>query len=89
VAGGVAAGAQRGADRLRGILGPLGDRGHGAGTGQHHGGGHGQDGDERVPPPGAGSWVADRGGIGQQVGRFGVLERLGVGEVGEGGWDRG
>jgi hypothetical protein len=78
-----------GADRLGGIGGPLGDRGHGASAGQHRGGGHGQDGEERGRRPARGSWVADRGERGQQVGRFGVLERLGVGEVGQGGWDRG
>ena len=33
--------------------------------------------------------VADRGEVSQQVRRFGWLERLGVGELGQSGWDRG
>jgi hypothetical protein len=61
VAGGVAAGAQRGADRLWGILGPLGDRGHRPGAGQHRSGGHSQDRNQRVAAATPGSRVADRG----------------------------
>jgi hypothetical protein len=36
-----------------------------------------------------GSRVGDGGQVSQQVTGFGVLERVGVGELGEGGWDRG
>jgi hypothetical protein len=89
VGGGVAAGAQRGADRLWGILGPLGDRGHRPGAGQHRGGGHSQDRNQRVAAATPGSRVADRGKVGQQMRGLGRLERLGVGQVGEDGWDRG
>jgi hypothetical protein len=89
VAGGVAAGAQRGADRLWGILGPLDDRGHGAGAGQHRRGGHGQDRNQQVAAATPGSRVADRGEVGQQMRGLGGLERLGVGQLGEDGWDRG
>jgi hypothetical protein len=38
-----------------------------------------------------GSWIGDGGQVGQQVGGVGVLvlERVGLGEVSQGGWDRG
>jgi hypothetical protein len=35
------------------------------------------------------SRVRDGGQAGKQVWRVGVLEGLGVGELGQGGWDRG
>jgi hypothetical protein len=89
VAGGVAAAAQRGPDRLGRVGGPLGDRGDRAGPGQHRGGGHGQDGEQRVAAATGSAWVGDSGEVGQQVRGVGVLEGLGVGEVGQGGRDRG
>ena len=58
VAGGVAAGAERGTD-WGGRGGPFGDRGHRAGTGKHRGGGHGQDGDEQVAAATRGTRVGD------------------------------
>jgi hypothetical protein len=61
VARGVAAGAQRGPDRLWGILGPPDDRGHRPGAGQHRGGGHSPDRNQRVAAATPGSRVADRG----------------------------
>jgi hypothetical protein len=91
VAGGVVAGAQRGPDRLGCLGGPLGDRGDRPGAGQDRGSGHGQDGDQRVAAATGGSRVGDGGQVGQKVRGVGVLklDRVGVGEVGEGGWDRG
>jgi hypothetical protein len=87
--GGVAAGAERGTHRLRGVGGPLGDRDHRPGAGQDRGGGHGQDRDQRVAAATWPSRVTDRGQVGEQVRRFGRSERVAVGELGEGGWDRG
>jgi hypothetical protein len=55
----VAAGAERGTDWLGSLGGPFGDRGHRAGTGKHRGGGHGQDGDERVAAATKGTRVGD------------------------------
>jgi len=89
VLGCLAAGAQRGPDHLRGIASPLGDRCQGSGTGENRRGGHGQDRDQRVAAATASPRVADRGEVSQQVRRLGWLERLGVGELGQGGWDRG
>jgi len=91
VVGGLAADAERGTDRLRGVVDPLGDRGHRPGAGKDHGGGHGQDRDQRVATAAAGSRVTDRGEIGQQVRRVGWPERVGagVGEFSKAGWDRG
>jgi hypothetical protein len=91
VVGGVAAGAQRGPDRLRGVGGPLGERSDRPGAGQHRGGGQAQDGDQRVAAATGTSGVGDGGEVGQQVRGVGVLElgRVGVGELGERGWDRG
>jgi hypothetical protein len=57
VVGGIPAGAQRGPDRLRGVRSPLRDRGDRPGAGQDRSGGQREDGDERMPPPGGGSWV--------------------------------
>jgi hypothetical protein len=89
--GGVAAGAQRRPDGLRRLGGPFGDRGDRPGAGQHRGGGHGQDGDQRVPAAAGSSRVGDGGEGAQQVRAVGVLElvRVGVGEAGQGGWDWG
>ena len=89
VAGDVAASAQRGPDGLRRIGSPFGDRGDRPGAGQHRGGGQAQDGDQRVAPATGRSRVGDAGEVGQQVRGFTVLEGVGVGEVGQGGWDRG
>jgi hypothetical protein len=88
--GGVVAGAQRGPDRLGCIGGPLGDRGDRPGAGQHRGGGQAQDGDEGVAAALGSSRVGNRGEVGQQVRGVSVLEweRAGMGEVGQGGWDR-
>jgi hypothetical protein len=90
VTGGVAAGAQRGPDRLGRIRGPLGDRGDRPGAGQHRGGGQAQDGDQRMAAATGGSRVGDSGEVGEQVRAVGVLklDRVGVGEVGQGGWER-
>lgn len=83
------AGAQRGVDRLRGVLSPFGDRGHGPGAGEHRGGGQGEDGDDRVAAATVGSWVGDGGEVGQQVWGFGVLQGVGAVELDESGRDRG
>jgi len=87
--GGVTAGAERGTHRLGGIRGPLGDRGHRPGAGQHRGGGHGKDRDQRVAaatgPPG----VVDGGEVGEQLRWLGWSQRVGVGELDQGGGDRG
>jgi hypothetical protein len=87
--GGVAAGAERGTHRLRGIGGPLGDRGHRPGAGQDRGGGHGQDRGQRVSAAGGPPRVADGGEAAEQTCRVGWPERVGVGELGQGGRDRG
>jgi hypothetical protein len=91
VVGGVAAGAQRGPDGLGRLGGPLGDRGDRPGTGQDRGGGQGEDGDQGVAAATGGSRVGDGGEVGQQMRGVGVLQlaRVGMSEVGEGGWDRG
>jgi hypothetical protein len=90
VAGGVVAGAQRGPDGLGRVGGPFGDRGDRPRSGQHRGGGQAHDGDQRVAAATGRSRVGDGGEVGQQVRGVGVLEldRVGVGEGGEGGWDR-
>jgi hypothetical protein len=91
VAGGVAAGAQRGPDRLGRLGGPFGDRDDRPGAGQHRGGGQPQDGDQPVAAATGRSRVGDGGEVGLQLGGVGVLEwgRVNVGEVGQGGGDRG
>ena len=68
---GVAAGAQRGAHRLGRVGGPLGDRGHRAGAGQHRGGGQPQDAGQRVAAAGRAARVGDGGQVGEQVRGFG------------------
>jgi hypothetical protein len=78
VVGGVAAGAERGPHRLGRIGGPFGDRGKRPGAGQHRGGGHGQDRDERVAAAAGGSRVGDAGQVGEQVRRLGWLQRASI-----------
>jgi hypothetical protein len=91
VARGVAAGADRGPDWLGRVGGPLGDRGDRPGAGQHRSGGYGEDGDQRVAAATGTSRVGNGSQVCQQVWGFRVLELagVGVGEAGEGGWDRG
>jgi hypothetical protein len=87
VAGSVVAGAERGADRLGCVGGPLGVRGDRPRPGQHRGGGQAQDGDQRVAAATGSSQVGDTGQVGEQVRSVGVLELawIGLGEVGQGG----
>jgi hypothetical protein len=87
--GGVTTSAERGTHRLGGIRGPLGDRGHRPGAGQDRGGGQGQDRHQRVPAAAGPPGVMDGGQVGEQVRRVGWSERVGMGELGQGGWDRG
>jgi hypothetical protein len=90
--GGVTAAAERGPHRLGGLRGPLGDRGHRPGTGQHRGGGDGGDGKDRCQRVAAAArapGVVNGGQVGQQARGVGWVERVGVGEGGQGGWDRG
>jgi hypothetical protein len=91
VARGVAAGAQRGPDRLGRVGGPHGDRGDRPRPGQHRGGRQAQDAGQRVAAATGGSRVGDGGEIGRQVRGVAVLEltRVAMGEVGQGGWGRG
>jgi len=86
---GIAAGTQRGSDRLGGISGPLGDRGQRPCTGQHRGGRQAQDGDQRVAAPGAGPGVADGGQVGEQIRWFGWSQRAGITKRGQTRRDRG
>jgi hypothetical protein len=74
----IAAGAERGTDWLGSVGGPFGDRGNRAGAAQDRSGGHGQDGDERMAAATGGSRVGDGGQGGEQVRRFGFLERVGI-----------
>jgi hypothetical protein len=89
VAGSLLAGAERDPDRLGRVGGPLGDRGDRPGTGQDRGGRQAQDGDQRVAAATGGSRVEDAGQVGEQTRGFAVVEGLGVGQLGERGWDRG
>jgi hypothetical protein len=86
---GVAAGAERGTDRLGCVGGPLGDRGHRPRTGQDCGGGKPEDGDQRVAAPGAGSRVGDGGQVGEQVRWLYWSERVGITKRGQARRDRG
>jgi hypothetical protein len=90
-AGGLLAGAERGPHLLGCIGGPLGDRGDRPRPGQHRGGCHGQDRQQRVAAATGGPGVGHGGQVGQQVRGFGLFELvgIGVGELGERGWDRG
>jgi hypothetical protein len=91
VARGVLAGTERGPDRPRRVGGRLGDRGDRPRPGQHRRGRQAQDRDQWVAAATGRSRVGDAGQVGQQVRGFGVLElaEIGVGELGERGWDRG
>jgi hypothetical protein len=91
VTGSLLAGAERDPDRLGRLDGPLGDRGDRPGTGQDRGGHQAQDGDQWVATATGGSRVGDAGQVGQQLWRFGLVELtgIGVGGLGERGWDRG
>jgi hypothetical protein len=88
---GLLAGAQGGPDRLGRIGGPFGDRGDRPGAGQDRGGGQAQDRHQRVAAASGSSRVRDHGQAGQQVQGVGLLElaRIGLGELGQRGWDRG
>jgi hypothetical protein len=61
-------GAERGPHRLRGVGGPLGDRGQRPGPGQHRGSGQGKDAGQRVAAAGAPPGVGDGGQAGEQGG---------------------
>jgi hypothetical protein len=87
--GSITASAERGTHRLRGVRGPLSDRGHRPGAGQDRSGGHGKDRDQRMAAATAPSRVVDRGEVGEQMRRFSWSQQVGVGELGQGGWDRG
>jgi hypothetical protein len=87
--GGVASGAERGTDRLRGIGGPFADRSQRARAGQDCGGGHGQDRYQWVAAATGASRVVDGGQVAKQVRGFGWLQGIGVGQLGEGRWDGG
>jgi hypothetical protein len=89
VVGGVAAGTQRGPDRLGSVGGPFGDRGHRLRAGQHRGCRQGEDGDQRMAASGAGPWVGDGGQVGEQVRGFGGSERAGLAQRGQPRRDRG
>jgi hypothetical protein len=89
VAGSLLAGAERGPDLLGRVGGPLGDRGDRPGTGQDRSGRQAQDGDQPVAAATGSSRVGDAGQVGEQVRGFAVVEGLGVGELGERGWERG
>jgi hypothetical protein len=65
VVGGVAPGAERGADALGCVGGPFGDRGDGLRAGQDRGGGQGEDSDQGVAAAAGCSWVGDGGEVGQ------------------------
>jgi hypothetical protein len=79
----IAAGAERGADRLGRIGGPLGDGGKRPRPSQHRGRRQGQDGDQWVVAPGAGAWVANGGQVGEQVRGLGFLQRVGIAQRGQ------
>jgi hypothetical protein len=89
VAGSLLAGAERDPDRLGRLGGPLGDRGDRPRPSQHRGGRQAQDGDQWVATATGGSRVGDAGQVGEQARGFAVVEGLGVGQMGERGWDRG
>jgi hypothetical protein len=89
MAGAIAAGTERGPDRLGRVGGPFGDRGDRPRPGQDRGGRQAQDGHQRVAAATGSSRVRDAGQAGKQVRGFAVVEGLGVDEWGQGGWDRG
>ncbi len=90
VARSVVAGAERSPDRLGRVGRPFRDRSDRPGSGKHRGSGQGQDGDQWVAAATRGPGVGDGGQVGQQVRGFGVLELagIGVGQLGQRGWDR-
>jgi hypothetical protein len=85
----IAVRAERGTDLLVCVSGPFGDRGDRACTSQHCAGGDGEDGDQRMPTPGAGSRVTDGCEVGEQVGCFGCSDRISVGQDAQAPRDRG
>jgi hypothetical protein len=85
----VAAGAERGPDRLGCLRGPFGDRGDRPRTRQDRGSRQSQDGDQWVAAPGAGPGVGDGGQGGQQVRWFGRPQRTDIAERGQPRRDRG
>jgi hypothetical protein len=85
----IAASAERGTDRLRGIGGPFGDRGDRPRTGYDRSSGKARDGDQRVAAPGACPWVRDGGQVGEQLRCFSFLERTRIAERGQPRRDRG
>jgi hypothetical protein len=89
VVGGVAPGAKRGADRLGGVGGPLGNGGKRAGAGQHRGRRQGQDRDQRMAAAQGTSRIGDGGQVGEQVRGLGFLERVGIAQRVKTRWDRG
>ena len=86
---GIASGADRGPDRLGCVGGPFGVRGERPRTGQDRGGGEHEDGDQRVPAPGANPGVGDGGQVGEQLRRFSWSERTGIAKRGQARQDRG
>jgi len=58
------------------------------GTGQHGGGSHGKDADQRVASPAPSTRVGNRGETAEQVRGFGCAQRGGVVQRGQAGWDR-
>jgi hypothetical protein len=85
----IAAGAQRGTDRLGRSSGPLGDRGDRPRPGQHRRSCQPNDGDQRVAAPGAGPWVGDGGQVDEQVCWLYGSERVGIAQRGQPRRDRG
>jgi len=86
---GIASGAERGTDRLGCVGGPFGDRGDRPRTGQDRGSGEHENGNQRVPAPGASPGVGDGSQIGEQLRRFSWSERTGIAERGQARQDRG
>jgi len=78
VAGGVAAGAERGTDWLGSLGGQFGDRGHRAGTPA-----------STAAAATRGTRVGDAGQVGEQVRSLGFLERVGIAQRVKTRWDRG
>jgi hypothetical protein len=48
-----------------------------------------KDRDQRMPAAAGPPWVVDRGEVGEQTRRVGWSRRIGVGQLGQRGWDRG
>jgi len=79
----VAAGAERGPDRLGDVCGPFGDRGDRPRARHDRGSRQSQNGDQWVAAPGAGPGVGDGGQAGQQVRCLSFLKRTGIAERGQ------